>query len=75
LAGLFAWGFYFGLFGTEISWSQHPLATSGFFGWLVLGAFGVGYGSGRKYGFRYAAYAFALITLVITIREAPRLIG
>ena len=75
LAAFFAWGFYFRLFDAPIDWRHRPLATGGFFAWLVLGAYGVGYGGGRNLAFRYAAYAIGALILVVAIRELPRIFG
>jgi hypothetical protein len=68
MAGLLAWGAYFDLFGRKIDWRQSPLISAGLVAWLVLGAYCVGYGAGRKVGVRYAALAFIGLISAVTFR-------
>ena len=69
IVGFIVWGVYFDLFDRPIDWAHRPLATGGWFSWLVVGAFGVGYGGGIKLALRYAAYALGGILLLVLARQ------
>jgi len=69
LALFFAWGGFFQLFGRAI---RLDFATVGFFGWPLIGMFGVGYAhAGRRGGARMAA-GFAVLVAIAVLRGVLR---
>jgi hypothetical protein len=61
LLGFFIWGSVFHLFGRPIDLRAHPVTELGFFGWLILPFFTVGYAArGLKGGFVVAGVVVAL---------------
>ena len=69
LALFFAWGGLFQLFGHAI---RLNFATVGFFGWPLIGMFGVGYAhAGRRGGARMAA-GFAALAAIGVLRGILR---
>jgi hypothetical protein len=76
LASFFWWGIHFQVFGSQISWSERPVETGGFFGWLVLGAYGAGYTTGgSKRALRYSACAVGVFALAAGFGELGRMIS
>jgi hypothetical protein len=63
IALFFVWAIYFGLFGTKIDFAARPVATAGFFLWMVTGSFGAGMmlGGGR-FGFKVMLAALVALS-------------
>jgi hypothetical protein len=57
----FLWGIELHVFGRAFDLKGHPVATLGFFGWIVAAIFGVGFGHG---GVRPAVKAAAAVMLL-----------
>jgi hypothetical protein len=73
IAGLFWWGFQFKIFDSDIDFIKRP-EQLGFFGFIVMAAFGAGFGKGgAATGLRAAVWtAFLLMVagLIGTWRSA-----